>query len=272
MKNSISFFIIIVLFSTVFFSCKTLKHKKAAVVVSGMTAERLYDSIMHNEFDFKTLSAKFSTKFKTDKSSMSLKGNLKIIKDSVIWISLSPGFGIEAARLICTRDSVFLIERLKKQVTKAKYDIFSKKMKLAVDYNSFESMLTNRFFVFPNVKDLKTAFSKEFNYSDDNEVITINRTNKDLINNLIKISKNNFIVSNCLINDVKNKRNLNITYKTGSFEGVKNFPEDVDIKSVAGKNSLTANLHYKKVVINNDLRISYNVPSSYKLIRGETIK
>ncbi|NJO89334.1 MAG: DUF4292 domain-containing protein [Chloroflexia bacterium] len=37
---------------------------------------------------------------------ITLKGNLRIQKDSLIWISLS-GFGIEAARLKCTKDSVF---------------------------------------------------------------------------------------------------------------------------------------------------------------------
>ncbi len=265
MRRSIFYSVILFFTLTALFSCKTLKHKKK--IAGGMTATQLYDSISANKLNFKALSSKFTVKYKSEKSSMSLKGNLKMIQDSVIWISLSPGLGIEAARLICTKDSIFLIDRLKKRITKAKYDFFTKKFNLPVDYNIVESILTNQFFVYPKVDDTKSAFFNKFRLSADNENIILDKTSKEAIENLIKISKKTFTVSNCSMIDIKNKRSLKINYTLGQFQGVKHFPSDVNIVSLAGSKSLTANLHYKKVSFPASLKVSYNFPASYKVIK-----
>jgi hypothetical protein len=43
-----------------------------------------------------------------------VKGNIKIVRDSAIQITVVPAFGIEAGRILLTKDSIFVINRLNK--------------------------------------------------------------------------------------------------------------------------------------------------------------
>ena len=59
---------------------------------------------------FKSLNVEYSE----DKGKTSLKGQLRIQSDSLIWLTFSPALGIEAARVLLTNDSVKFINRLNK--------------------------------------------------------------------------------------------------------------------------------------------------------------
>lgn len=54
------------------------------------------------------LTSKAKVIFRDATQNMSLSASIRMVRDTAIWMSLSPGLGIEAARVLLTPDSVFM--------------------------------------------------------------------------------------------------------------------------------------------------------------------
>ncbi len=265
MRKFLVFTTYLVLISLVVTSCKTLKGNKNKNT-KILTIGQVYDSVSKFQYDYKTLEAKCNIKFKNNLKIMNLKGTLRIQKDDIIWISLSPGLGIEAVRLKCTKDSVFLLDKINKTVTKGKYDFITKLWKIDVDYNSLQSILTNAFFIYPTVADEKLDFSKEFILKNDSNQIVAYRKTDFSVENLLKLNNSDFLISSYLINDVPNLRSLKIDYEKGGFETANRFPSHVKISSLNSGKNILLDLNYTRVNLDKSLSFSFRVPSTYKVI------
>ena len=65
-------------------------------------------------FNFDYLGMKLAVDFSHSKGKESFKANIKIKKDSIIWVSISPALGIEIIRMTITPDSVKYISKIPK--------------------------------------------------------------------------------------------------------------------------------------------------------------
>jgi hypothetical protein len=261
--NTKLFSVYIIAFLILSFSCKPIKNVTS--VVKSNTLESVYDSLKISEPDYKTLNIKFNVKYEKKSQTMSLKGNCKILKDSIIWVSLSPGLGIEAARLMCTRDSIFLLDKLNESLTKGKYSYLNNLYKLDVDFNSLQSILTNAFFVYPSKAEEKADFLKTFSVYKDSIDLSVYRKSEEMVENLVVIKKKSFDIKSYFINDISNKRSLSIKYNN-SENNQNVFPDLIAIKSMSGEKFLFVDLEYTKVALNDELTFSFKVPSDYRVI------
>ena len=76
---------------------------------------------MHNKISFTTFSAKIDVDYQgTDGKKYNVNANLRMYKDSVIWISVTGLFGIEGLRAYITKDSVKILNKLDKIYTSKK--------------------------------------------------------------------------------------------------------------------------------------------------------
>ncbi len=244
-------------------SCKPIKNFTS--VVKSNTLESVYDSVKLSEPDYKTLNIKFNVKYEKKSQTMSLKGNLKILKDSLIWVSLSPGLGIEAARLMCTGDSIFLLDKLNESLTKGKYSYLNNLYKLDVDFFSLQSILTNAFFIYPTGKNEKDEFLNSFLVHKDSVDLSVYRKSAEMVENLVVINKKSFDIISYFINDITNKRSLSIKY-ANSAKNQNAFPDLIAIKSNSGEKFLFVDIEYTKVSLNEELTFSFKVPSYYRII------
>lgn len=111
-------------------------------------SKRLFnpDSLERNKLDVKEISFDyFSTKTKinyTDgETKINANANIRIRKDSIIWFSLTPALGIEAARGIITKDSLVVVDRLNKVYFVYTYASLSEKYNFKIDYELMESII-----------------------------------------------------------------------------------------------------------------------------------
>lgn len=82
--------------------------------VSGSAAPKKLNKVSVANLDFRNLSAKGRMQFENDGDKITTGITIRLQKDSIIWISVVPGLGIEAARIRLTPDSVALINRLER--------------------------------------------------------------------------------------------------------------------------------------------------------------
>ncbi len=128
MNKSIFF---LLLASTVFTSCK-----REITLFSG--ENRKFEI---NEFQFEYLESKAKFKYTTGNKKTSAVANFRIKKDSIIWVSISPGLGIELARVHISRDRIQLIDKLKRDYYEFDYTTLTETYGVEINYDLIESVV-----------------------------------------------------------------------------------------------------------------------------------
>ncbi len=94
-----------------------------------------------NNVDFNYLTTSSKIKFSNDDKNLNATANIRMKKDSIIWISVTPGFGIEVARGLITRDSLIFINRLNKEYSAFNFKDLSKEFNFEIDFNLVQAIL-----------------------------------------------------------------------------------------------------------------------------------
>ncbi|HPE43325.1 MAG TPA: DUF4292 domain-containing protein [Bacteroidales bacterium] len=112
---------------------KPLKEKGESFLLEKMAA---------SELNFDWFSARCAVSVISDKKTKTdFRGQLRIQKDSVIWMSLSPALGIEVARLMITQDSIWFINRIEKNYFKGDYDFINSFFQTTIDFDILQALL-----------------------------------------------------------------------------------------------------------------------------------
>ncbi len=106
-------------------SCKSTRPlMKAPLKEEG--PEYLYSKLKENELRFDWLSVKFDASYSEKRNSTDFKGQVRIRKDSLIWVSITPALGIEYFRMVITTDSVKYVNRFNKEYFVGDYALVSR--------------------------------------------------------------------------------------------------------------------------------------------------
>ena len=255
---------IFLIFSSLVFSCKT---KRKLQKNESTQLLQIYDSIVNKYIDYETLLIKSSIKYENVKRKLNLKATVKLKKDSLIIISLSPGLGIELARIKFTMDSIFVLDRLSSQLTRGDYQFIEKTYKINITYADIQSILTNQLFIYPrNHNSLEDEFVKGFHFGTGSKRLDIYRKTDNSVENLISLDEQTYFVKKYIINDIPNKRNLSILFEDTYSDELKSLPKRVSITSSVDGKFNRIKLNYSKVSKNKKFNFSFKVPSKYKII------
>ena len=271
--------VIIALFQ---FSCKSyyeLGVKKAR----PMSDNKLYNGLQDSSLNYSSFYVKkFSASYSADGIKKSFKGTMKIQKDSLILITITaPVGGIEVARLLVTPDSVKMIDRLKKRYFIDDFGFFADKLNMELDFNSFQSILTNSLFSVVN-NEKEKAFIRNFDGKIvDNKYIFVSekarkidrKLKKDKIRKLNRFGYQRFDIdpslmriTDVLVKEFDDARNISIKYRDFTpFENRK-FPQRLSFEVQDPKHLLSCNVKFNKISFNEKLRFSFKISDKYERI------
>lgn len=91
------------------------------------------------EFDYLSSRAKF--KYSDGNQKISATASFRIQKDSVIWASISPGLGVELARLKIDREKLRGIDKLKKEYYEFTFEELSEQYGFQITFDLIESIV-----------------------------------------------------------------------------------------------------------------------------------
>lgn len=98
--------------------------------------------IAQNRIGFTTFSAKVGIDYKgTDGKGRDVNATLKMYRDSAIWVSVNAILGIEAIRLLITKDSVKLLNKLDKTYALRGIDFLQEATKLPLDLFTLQNLI-----------------------------------------------------------------------------------------------------------------------------------
>jgi len=261
------FLIVIAMVAT---SCSSTKRVSAKKNLKKYGFEYLRIKMKENTLSFNDLSAKLSLTYKNEKSSTSLRGQMRIREDSILWISFSPAMGIEAARLILTQDSIKFINRLNKTYFTGEYQMLDTLISTTIDYVIVQSMILGN--------ELPYYKLDNFSVKADDNMYLLTMEKKRKVKRKIKKGKSptnvivekvwldpvNFRMRRLEMNEIGNdKKKLVVQYDDYRETEGKMFPYKIKI-SIFADNDIVIDVNYNKVQFGETLRFPFRIPSKYK--------
>ena len=119
--------------------------KKETLPTTASESTETIGRVTVNNLDFNYLNSKGQITFNDKNDNLSSGVTIRMKKDSVIWISVQPGLGIEAARMMLTQDSVYMINRLHKEYAATDYRFLRGKLNVDVNFDVVQSILLGNY-------------------------------------------------------------------------------------------------------------------------------
>ena len=91
--------------------------------------------------DFTYLTSRAKIAYRGEDQNLNAAANIHMHKDSTIWVSISPGLGIEVVRCLITRDSVLAIDRYNKKNYRYDYPTLSRKLHFDINFTVLQATL-----------------------------------------------------------------------------------------------------------------------------------
>lgn len=120
--------------------CQSLKK----YTPGSRETKRIVETLSKNEPNFAWLNGKAKIKYKEEKNNITVSASVRVRKDSLVWISVSPGLGIEVFRCVFTTDSVFALDKINKLFYALDYSSISKKFQIDFSYQTIQSVFLGR--------------------------------------------------------------------------------------------------------------------------------
>ena len=260
---------IVLIIFLVLSSCKAKKQTKFRVSNIPKTNE-LIELMNSSKFNCNWISAKISGKFINDNQNISFKGNIKIKNDSLIWLSLSPGLGLELGRVLFDQDSVHFMNRFEKKYYKISYESLSSMIEFNINFDEIQSIiLGNPIMIFTNKKFITEIIEDDFLLSSFNkkqrQKILKNKKKSDTDIFVTKINPENYRVVYEKYQNLFYNKMLSIEYK--DFEKMNNnlLAESINL-NIKSETQIKLLISFSKVQINKKLNFPFNIPESYEVI------
>jgi len=263
-------FFVFVLFSAT--GCKTAKKIQEAVDKKDTTSVHianpyLNDSLLvisnvmkgihSKQILYKTFSAKVKVEYEDAKGKQpNITAYVRILKDSLIWISgYATVFNIEAFRVLITKDSVFVLDKINKEAKLRSMDFLQEVTEIPFDLKTLQNLFVGSpVFMEDSVISYKETESKIL-------LATIGQHFK----HLLTLNKNDQLLVHSKLDDVNVLRNRTADITYGEYENHNGVPFSTYREiTVSEKNKLDIQLSFKQYEFNKDLSIIFSIPANYK--------
>ncbi len=127
------------LLALLFSACKTPQGSRN-LKLKNRSAEYVQQQLIENQFNARRVNAKAKIKFDDGDRSMTVFSNIRMVRDSVIWLN-AKAFGLEAGRVLIRPDSIFVLNRLQKEYMAKDIFWLQDEFGLPVDFTGLQAML-----------------------------------------------------------------------------------------------------------------------------------
>ena len=229
------------------------------------THNQVIEDVLNTQVKYQPISAKGNIEFKTGASGRKVPAVYKILKDSVLQVSVrAPMIGIEVFRVNITRDSLVIIDRLKK-----KYVADNVGMLWAIagfNFYNLQDLLTNQLF-HPGSKSMEKGLYDKFDVRSANEMYILATKSSSKSTFDFSVDATNHIKS-ALIRNEGMKLSLQWIYSDFIVDREKVYPTSLSAKINAMEKNIDLNISFSKLDIDNPnkLEIDLSIPTNYEKV------
>lgn len=216
------------------------------------SSKSIVKKVNQNHLDYNWFSAKLSGKIEIDGEDTPVSANLRIKKDSVIWLSVSALLGIEVARIQITPDSLKLMNRINKTYWVGDFEDLENSYGIPLNYKQLEQVL---------VGQISLENHKMRSIVSENQYLLFNRNNKETPQSKVWID-NRFLIQTLLLENAL-QQSLTIRYLDYEKYAQRWVPLKLNLFFVNNEQQTKANFTYSKYSINTPKIVNFKIPDSY---------
>lgn len=255
--------------------CKTKPKRKTLKIDAGpatdsnpvASADSLYLAILKNNNLCEWYSAKASVEISSKKQKQSFTATIRLRKDSAIWVSITPALGIEAIRVLLTRDSVSYFDRIHNQYFTGDYNIVKQTLKIEAGYQLIQALiLGNSYLHYP--PDLYgSALENGYWMLSTRKKRQIKRNTElpvpEILFQEIFFNPTTNKIARTYLQDYRPIRRFDVGYSGFlDVEGTA-VPTTVSVKASA-EDDVEIYMELSKIVLNKPLNLPYKIPEGYE--------
>lgn len=258
---------------SVFFSSCSASRKAIKAPIKEEGADYLFGKLKEKELRFDWFTAKFSAEYENKENSNSFNGQIRIRKDSLIWISLTPMLGIEAVRLMISQDSVKMMNRFNNTYFIGNYDYVNQFLNTNIDYDLLQAVLLGN--------DLQFYENGKFRATIDKDEYKLSTTERQKLKKFVRNSNENlkifiqqiwldsqtFKITHAEVKETR-RENIKLESNYGSFEEFEGqlFPKEMKY-TIWAENTIRVKASFSRIQINNPQQFPFKIPASYTKAR-----
>ncbi len=226
--------------SLVLFSCKKQIYSLNPFEKKKLNVDQI-------NFDYFTAKAKI--KYLDGNESFNAIANIWIKNDSIIWLSVNPGIGVEILRAVITPDSIYLINRIKKEFYEISIDSISQRLNFNLNYSMLQSIFIGNLILPRNQNEKVLRSGDYYMLKQQNGGISVDNF----------VNSNSMKIEKVSITDDSTRNYMNVDYH--------NF-QTIDSVLFAMDNSISLFYSDKNKTINTQIIFTYTKASfSEKRVR-----
>jgi hypothetical protein len=262
---------VLIILSLLAGSCQT-KRTIIKAPLKEQGPEYLIQKLDENEFRFDWFSAKFSASYAVNKKQTDFSGQVRIRKDSVIWVSISPAMGIEMVRLVITTDSVKFINRWEKTYFAGDYMVVNDFLKTNLNFDILQAFIIGNDFQFYENTSFRAAqdgglyrlsttgrwkMKKEFETNDTGPLVLIQN---------IWLDPDSFKILRVDVKEYqKDTRKFEAHYSEFIEMEEQLVPSVINV-NVTSENLQEIKIKYSKVNFNEPFSFPFSIPGKYEKV------
>lgn len=229
-------------------SCSTMQLTKKSAPLSSYT---LLTQCQQHSKPIEWLSAQLNGTATFNQQTLPLNAQLRLRKDSVLWLSFRALMGIEVARLLLSPDSIKLINRLNTSYFVGPISELANTYQLPFLYEQLQDVLLARLSF--NPKEFNRVVYDEYGYALYNlkgDTLPDYRLNTDYLPTSISLGRGD-------------SQRLTISYS--DYQQIDSLwvPKELYVQAQSDTNTIMATFRFSKTTINTPKKVKFSIPSSY---------
>ena len=269
--------ILVLVLSVCLWACRTA-NVGANEKKENLRSAKIVENVMAKTPTYAKASYKFSCEYSVNGGAPdSFSGNLRVCRDSLLWISLR-SFNIEGFRVLVSNDSVRVINRLKNEYYDEDISALVNFANVDLSYNDLQSILLNEFFRYQSDNDSEKT--DDYNSCVDSVYYCVStvaskkqkRPNgnyaerRGSVLQTMKVVPGTFKVKNLYLEDLEDGRNAFVEYDKFARFGEQLFPQTMTIYVEYGKMVVTMKFAISDFAIDDELTFPFKIPAKYTKI------
>jgi hypothetical protein len=241
------------------FSC----HRPKINVPAPNAAKEEIEKFIVKEINFRYFSSKAKINFKDEKQDINASVHIRIKKDSIIWLSITPGLGIEVLRVFIRPDSIFILNKIKdpNEYSAHGFEYLNKQFNIDLTFKNLQAMILGNLPIPKTYNDMltKNEAAGEYMLQQKTKNMGVNNHVEMASMKLHKLEMNQSGTPNKLIIDYSNFAPLDtVSFPYGNLISI-----DIT-KNLITKNTTVTINHNKVDISDKELNFPFNVPKRYE--------
>jgi len=248
----------------IFSSCKTKRivtggvraHVKDSIALSSEAAEIIQKS-GQNRIDYEWFASRVKVEYNDANLSQDFTAVVRMRRDSVLWVSLQGPFGIEGGRILITRDSIFVVNKMSNEYLRQPISYLSRVLPIQTSVSQLQDFLMGYFLLFSNAAP---------DYRGLEDSLDLIRTESPEFRYDTELYPQKYTLAKSVLTDKMLNQQMNLTFGAYTQEQGKPFSGErsIDIRQ-AGKN-LHLHLVFTKIKVNEVLNFPYEINPAMKQV------